>query len=285
VGVASPIEVAAYDAVRDWTLSALAITTSLAAEGIAAVSKGTAFDVITEADRAVERHLREQVAQRFPDHAFVGEEEGGEPLSTDDWQWVVDPIDGTLDLATGLPGACVSIALARGPEPIVGAIGDVASGRAYRSLAGGRTVLCHDGTSEAEVVPAPTPLGEARIFVEWGWEGLDEVMVGTLAALGDGRPRVLRIAGGAAFAMLHVALHGGCFLGLGLRMWDVAAGIVIAREAGRIVDVRRDGDRVHVIAGTRQDVSDLAPVVERFGMSRHAAAGTPHVRAAGGVGA
>ena len=56
--------------------------------------------------------------------------------------------------------------------------------------------------------------------------------------------------------------------GLGLRIWDVAAGIVIAREAGREVRFWDLGSTVHVIVGTADDIADFAPIIERFGESR-----------------
>jgi fructose-1,6-bisphosphatase/inositol monophosphatase family enzyme len=61
-------------------------------------------------------------------------------------------------------------------------------------------------------------------------------------------------------------------LGIGLRIWDVAAGIVIAREAGREVRLWEEGTRVHLVVGSERDLTDLAPIVERFGSSRVAPA-------------
>ena len=90
----------------------------------------------------------------------------------------------------------------------------------------------------------------------------------TIEALGRGRPRVLRIVGGAAYALLNVSLWGGCFLGIGLRMWDVAAGVVLASEAGLDVRLWDEGASIHLIAGSADDLRELAPIVEAFGSSR-----------------
>ena len=62
--------------------------------------KGDPFDIVTPADGLIERYLRAQVQERFPGHAFLGEEEGG-PNGALGWQWIVDPIDGTLNYSTG----------------------------------------------------------------------------------------------------------------------------------------------------------------------------------------
>lgn len=260
----------AFDAARVWAIEAMRIATEMAAGGVAATEKVARFDLVTPADEAIERYLRQQVLEAFPDHGFLGEEEG-DSTGSSAWQWVVDPIDGTLNYATGLAGAACSIALLRDGQPILGAIADFSAGLTYRALAGSGTILCDDGTVEVERRHSPSPAGSARIFIEWGWEGLDPVMVGTIEALGLGRSRVLRIVGGAAYALLNVSLWGGCFLGIGLRMWDVAAGIVLAREAGLDVRLWTEGAHLHLIAGSADDVRELAPIVEKFGSSRAAA--------------
>jgi myo-inositol-1(or 4)-monophosphatase len=260
----------AFDAAHVWAVEAMRIAADLALGGVHATEKLSSFDMVTPADVAIERYLRRQVHETFPDHGFLAEEEGG-ATGSNAWQWVVDPIDGTLNYSTGLAGAACSIALLRDRQPVVGVIADFSSGMTFRALAGSGTILCDDGTSEARREPAPSPVGSARIFIEWGWEGLDPVMVGTIEAVGRGRSRVLRIVGGAAYALLNVSLWGGCFLGIGLRMWDVAAGIVLAREAGLEVRLWEQGSSIHLIAGSADDLRELAPIVEMFGSSRAAA--------------
>ena len=233
--------------------------------------KGELFDIITPADGLIERHLRREASQRFPDHAFLGEEDGatGEPLA---WQWIVDPIDGTLNYSTGLAGATCSIACRRGDELFIGAIADYSSGIAYRAMAGSGAVLRNGPAGESIQKPTTSPAGAARIFLEFGWEDLDPVMTGTIEELAAGRPRVIRMVGGAAYALLNVALFGGVMLGIGLRIWDVAAGVVIAREAGRAVRLWESGTRVHLIVGAEEDLLELAPIVEQFSARRGATA-------------
>jgi myo-inositol-1(or 4)-monophosphatase len=226
---------------------------------------------VTPADGVIERYLRAQVRERFPEHGFLGEEEGG----TNDghgWQWIVDPIDGTLNYSTGLAGAACSIACLREGELVVGAIGDLTSRTVYRAMAGTGTIVADGEEGETVVRPSTSPASAARVFLEFGWEDLDPVMVGTIEQLSMTRPRVIRMVGGAAYALLNIALRGGCFLGIGLRIWDVAAGIVLAREAGREVRIWETGGRVHLIAGSADDLSELAPIVDRFGSSRVAPA-------------
>jgi myo-inositol-1(or 4)-monophosphatase len=241
------------------------------ATGSEATRKGDPFDIVTPADGAIERYLRSEARDRFPDHAFLGEEEGG-ANGTHAWQWIVDPIDGTLNYSTGLAGACCSIACLRDGELVVGAIADYSARLVYRAMAGSGTVLVDGPDGETACQPTTSPAGAARVFLEFGWEDLDPVMLGTIEELSRARLRVIRMVGGAAYALLNVALYGGCMLGIGLRIWDVAAGIVLAREAGREVRLWQAGTLVHLVVGSSDDLTELAPIVERFGSSRVAPA-------------
>ena len=255
---------------RGWATAAIELATD-PTTGTEGTRKGDVFDFVTPADGLIERYLRTQVSARFPGHSFLGEEEGG-ANGAHGWQWIVDPIDGTLNYSTGLAGATCSIALRRDDDLVVGAIADLSSRSAYRALAGSGQIL--GGTADAETVCEPTtsPAGAARIFLEFGWEDLDPVMVGTIEQLAVARPRAIRMVGGAAYALLNIALHGGCFLGIGLRIWDVAAGIVLAREAGREVRLWDLGTMVHLVVGDVDDLGELAPLVEQYGSMRVARA-------------
>lgn len=256
----------AFDAVRAWGAEAIRLAAEMSAGGVVA-QKTDAYDVVTPADGAIERYLREQVRATFPDHAFLGEEEGG-ASGAHHWQWIVDPIDGTLNYSTGLAGPACSIACRHDGELVVGAIGDMTSGTVYRALAGSGTILASDASGERTCQPSTSAVARARVFLEFGWEDLDQVMVDTITALSTTRPRVIRMVGGAAYALENIALRGGCFLGIGLRIWDVAAGVVLAREAGLEVRMWEGGASVHLIVGTADDLRELSPIVERFGTSR-----------------
>jgi myo-inositol-1(or 4)-monophosphatase len=266
----SATELDALDAVRGWATAAIELATN-PATGSDGTRKGDVFDFVTPADGLIERHLRAEVAARFPDHSFLGEEEGGSNAARG-WQWIVDPIDGTMNYSTGLAGATCSIALRRDDDLVLGAIADLTTRSAYRALAGSRRILLDTPDGETVCEPTTSPAGDARIFLEFGWEDLDPVMVGTIEEIGAARPRAIRMVGGAAYALLNIALHGGSFLGIGLRIWDVAAGIVIAREAGRKVRLWNFGTLVHLVVGTADDLDELAPLVEHYGSRRVAPA-------------
>src|SRR6478736_9807693 len=87
-------------------------------EGVSiAATKSAIADIVTEADREVEQFIRARIAAERPGDGFLGEESGAERASTD-ITWVVDPIDGTVNYAYGIPSYAVSIAAVRGePTP------------------------------------------------------------------------------------------------------------------------------------------------------------------------
>jgi len=260
----------AFDAVRGWADAVVTLATD-PATGTHGARKGDVFDFVTPADGLIERYLRTQVQARFPNHSFLGEEEGG-ANGAHGWQWIVDPIDGTLNYSTGLAGATCSIALRKDDQLVLGAIADLTTRSVYRALADSGQIHATTAAEERICQPTTSPAGSARIFLEFGWEDLDPVMVGTIEELAGSRPRAIRMVGGAAYALLNVALHGGCFLGIGLRIWDVAAGIVIAREAGRGVRLWSTGTEVHLVVGDADDLGELAPLVEHYGSRRVAPA-------------
>jgi myo-inositol-1(or 4)-monophosphatase len=266
----SATEREALNAVRGWADAVIGLATD-PSTGTEGTRKGDVFDFVTPADGLIERYLRGEVAARFPGHAFLGEEQGG-ANGARGWQWIVDPIDGTMNYSTGLAGATCSIALRRDDDLVLGAIADLTTRTAYRTLAGTGRILTGRADGETVCQPTTSPAGEARIFLEFGWEDLDPVMVGTIEEIGAARPRAIRMVGGAAYALLNIALHGGSFLGIGLRIWDVAAGIVIAREAGRKVRLWNFGTLVHLVVGTADDLDELAPLVEHYGSRRVAPA-------------
>ncbi len=81
------------------------------------------FDPVTEADKAVERRLRELIEHRFPQHSIVGEEfQPREGATNNDYQWLIDPIDGTRSFISGVPAWGVLLALLYKGEPLLGAM-------------------------------------------------------------------------------------------------------------------------------------------------------------------
>lgn len=223
-------------------------------------SKADAFDVVTSVDKEIEQHLRARIRERFPEHAILGEEEGHDAGSAD-YTWVLDPIDGTLNFATGLPIAACSLALVRGDRTRIAALADLPTDTVF-SAAVGTGIRADD----MAFTPLPGELGSVRLFLDFSPEAPAPELFGVLQAFAEVAPVAPRMIGSAASALLAVAIGGGCFAGVGLRVWDVAAGLLLVEESGRTV--RQWSDRqehvVHVLAGDQRSVADFEPAMREL---------------------
>jgi myo-inositol-1(or 4)-monophosphatase len=195
-------------------------------------------DLVTDVDLAVERTVRDLLARKTPGIAFLGEEEGrtgadGRPLRT----WAFDPIDGTVNHAAGSPLCAVSLALLEDGQPRVGIIDLPFLGQRYWATAGGGAFLNHQPIHASETART---INEAIVALGDFATGPDAVEQNDLqlrlARLLAGRALRIRMLGSAAIdlAWLAAGRHHASVT-LSNRPWDMAAGVVIAREAGATV--------------------------------------------------
>jgi myo-inositol-1(or 4)-monophosphatase len=182
-------------------------------------------DYVTEADVAVEKLIREEIARAFPEDAVLGEEGGGTMASR---LWVIDPIDGTNNFAHGLPQFAVSIAFCIDGQPVLGVIAEPANGTLYRAQRGAGAF--RDG--EKIRVSGTTALDQS--MVEYGYADLRSTAdnLGLIGRLVDAGCQI-RQMGSAAMGLARVAdgrTDGYCELYL--NSWDVLAGMLLITEAG-----------------------------------------------------
>jgi myo-inositol-1(or 4)-monophosphatase len=254
------VEQEAFRAADTWGREALRIAREIAGQPrIAIETKRDDFDLTTPADKQIERYLADAIRQRFPDHAILGEE-GSEVPGAEPWQWIIDPIDGTYNFATGLPGSACSVALQFEGETRVGFLADLASGAVLRARRAHGLVSSQPGWVFDR--RARDHRGSARLFLETGTEAFDVDMLGALSQLASVRRIVPRLVGSAAIALLSAALKGGTFVGIGLRLWDVAAGVLLAEEAGLLARWwHGPAHVVHLVVGEKEEVDGFGPVV------------------------
>ena len=182
-------------------------------------------DVVTEMDGAVERYIRAQIAQRYPQDAVLGEEEGG---ATGERLWIIDPIDGTANYARGLPRYCVSIGYAERGVPVLGAIYDPSHDWLYSAARG------EGAWQDGERMRVSGIADMQAATVELGWSTRRPAsayvdMIGRVFAAGG----AMRRAGSGALGLVDVAagrVEG--YAELHINAWDCAAGIVLVQEAG-----------------------------------------------------
>lgn len=185
-------------------------------------------DPVTKADRDIEEYLARAVRERFPGHAVLGEE-GNPGEATAEYLWVVDPVDGTSNFVYRLPFFCVSIAVLRRREPVVAAIfapGPAElGGGVYHARLGAGAFL---GVSPIRVASPEGKPVHGLVSLPGFAGGMFRTSGGFARSPGD--PRTL---GSAALELALVAagvLQYGLFGSL--KIWDVAAGVLLVREAG-----------------------------------------------------
>jgi myo-inositol-1(or 4)-monophosphatase len=188
-----------------------------------------AVDPVTEVDLAAERAIVDILRDTRPDDDILAEETGG---SVGERTWVVDPLDGTVNFVQGIDHVAVSVALWERDRAVVGVIVDVFGDRTYRAVRGQGADV--DGHTLAVDVVAPA---DAVVATGYPYDRHERSRVyGDLTARLLGSVRGVRRFGSAAldFAWVAEGRLGG-YLEIGLAPWDVAAGLLLVREAGGVV--------------------------------------------------
>lgn len=218
----------------------------LAARGaVGAIDYKSATDMVTDLDRRVEGFLVEELSRLFPDDALRGEE-GGARTGRSGRTWIVDPLDGTTNFVHGHPFYCVSLACADAEGPLLGAVYAPELDELFLASRGGGARLerpAAGGSRRLRLGEGP-PLTRALLATGFPYQR-DEVCARNCdvmkAFLLDGCHGVRR-GGSAALDLCHVGLGRlDGYWELRLNPWDVAAGALVAREAGAVVTDLRGG--------------------------------------------
>ena len=205
------------------------------------VSRKGPADFVSEADHRAEEILRRELGKARPEFSMLLEESGaiGDPDSEN--RWIVDPLDGTTNFLHGIPHFAISIAHEENGELIAGMIYEPLRDELFWAVRGGGAFL----NNRRLRVSARRDLGAAVLAtgIPFGDRpGKNEI----LAALGPVMARTagLRRFGSASLDLAYVAAgRYDAFWEFGLAPWDVAAGILLVREAGGFVsDIEGGGD-------------------------------------------
>ncbi|MFD5556059.1 inositol monophosphatase family protein [Streptomyces sp. NPDC127068] len=195
--------------------------------GVAA-TKSSAVDVVTEMDIASEKLITGLLAERRPDDGVLGEE-GADRTGTSGVEWVIDPLDGTVNYLYGLPSWSVSIAVRKAGETVVGVVYAPLRGETYHAVLGGGAFV---NDAPARTRPAP-PFEQALVGTGFGYLAERRARQAEVVAHLIPRVRDIRRAGSAAIDLCDVATGRlDAYYERGLRPWDLAAGDLVAREAG-----------------------------------------------------
>lgn len=229
-------------------------------EGVeVAATKSTVVDVVTEADREVERLITARLADARPDDGLLGEE-GASVQGTSGLTWVVDPIDGTVNYLYGLPHYAVSIAVVEGdPDPLTwtaraGCVVNPATGEVFTAEAGAGA-FC--GTRQMHV-GEPVPLELALIATGFAYAAPTRAFQGGVVARLLPQVRDIRRQGTASLDLCFVADgRYDAYFERTLSPWDHAAGALIAREAGaRVSGMRGAAPSRDLILAAEPSIAD-----------------------------
>ena len=193
-----------------------------------------AHDIKLEIDVRTQELITQLLLGQFPDHALYGEE-GIVGDQGSEHQWIVDPLDGTVNFYYRIPHFCVSIALRRGGEIIVGVIYDPIRNEMWSGRRGEKPRL----NGQPFRVSERTALAEAVISVGMSKTGvLIESNVPMLQQMIH-RARKCRLLGSAALDTAYVACgRFDAYIEQGISLWDIAAGWLLIESAGGKVDLR-----------------------------------------------
>lgn len=199
-------------------------------------TKSSAVDPVTAVDEAAEARIADQLRARRPDDGIVGEE-GANATGTTGVQWIVDPIDGTVNFLYGLPAYAVSIGAAVDGECVAGAVVNVYSGEVYSAARGEGAYVARGGehirlhASQAD--NTETALVATGFSYDASWRKSQADLLRRILP----RVRDIRRIGSAALDLCNVAEgRVDAYYEHGTHPWDYAAGVVIAQEAGAVVE-------------------------------------------------
>lgn len=190
-------------------------------------------DMVTNVDRAAEETIIQIIRHNFPDHSILAEERGEIHQPDSDFEWIVDPLDGTTNFVHDFPAYCVSVGVTFQGEMVAGSIFDPIRDELFHAKKGGGAYL---NGQRIRVSDTPEP-GKSLLATGFPYinDALFELNMRIWVSL-YGRTQGLRRAGSAALDLAMVAcgrLDG--FWEFSLSPWDLAAGTLLVQEAGGVV--------------------------------------------------
>jgi myo-inositol-1(or 4)-monophosphatase len=225
------------------------------------VSRKGPSDFVSAADKRAEEILFTELSRVRPGYGFLMEERGVVEGSDRTHRWIVDPLDGTLNFLHGMPHFAISIGLERDGDLVAGVVYDLSRNEIFAAERG-RGAFLNDRRIR---VAARSRMDEAVIATGIPYHGKTghDVFAREIAAISDKVAGVRRF-GSAALDLAWVAAgRFDAFWERGLQPWDIAAGIVLVREAGGFVRGLDGAEPTHgdILAGNASLTPQFADVL------------------------
>lgn len=193
------------------------------------------MDYASEVDSLAEKEIIKEFRRSTPDYAILGEETGS--TGQNRFTWVIDPLDGTSNYLRGFPHFCVSIALVENGEPVHGVIFDPLRNELFTTSRGSGTVLNDKRVRVADrkdlngamLITGFPPRERSRASAQL--KCIDSLLT---------EAEDIRRTGSAALDLAYVACgRADAYFEAGVKPWDIAAGVLMVREAGgKVCDFR-----------------------------------------------
>ncbi|MGV0851505.1 inositol monophosphatase family protein [Mycolicibacterium phlei] len=200
-------------------------------------TKSSPTDPVTVVDTETERLIRERLARLRPDDHILGEEEGAtESAGGDGLTWVIDPIDGTVNFVYGLDVYAVSVGVQRDGASVAGAVINVPTGELYSAAVGHGAHVRRGNVTTPLRVSAAADLAQSLVGTGFSYQRDRRVAQAEVLARVLAEVRDMRRFGSCALDLCMVAAGQlDAYYEDQVKVWDWAAGALIASEAGAVV--------------------------------------------------
>jgi myo-inositol-1(or 4)-monophosphatase len=186
-------------------------------------------NLVTEADFASQKAISEFLGRECPGHGFLGEEEGGPAAIASDYRWIVDPLDGTSNYVHRFPFYAVSIGVEHQGQLVAGAIFDPTRNEMFSASIGSGATLNGQSIEPSATEPLASALVIASLPVKTSSDSLEVRRFLRVLT----KAQSLQRTGSAALNLCYVAAgRMDAYWSTSLKPWDMAAGVLILREAG-----------------------------------------------------
>jgi myo-inositol-1(or 4)-monophosphatase len=237
----------ALDNAKQWAVEAGALQLEYLDKKIKYDTKSSEVDMVTEVDFLCEKLIIGRIKEFYPLHSIISEE-AGESINDNEYVWIIDPLDGTNNYFHGYPVFAVSIALRKGNEPLIGVVHMPYVGELFWAAKGMGAYI----NDEKINISSTDTLSGALLATGFPYDKAVDVKNNNIELFAHIVPDIMGIrrSGSAAYDLCCVAcgrLDG--YWEMKIKLWDMAAGELIIREAGGAVLYHTHEKGINIIAG------------------------------------